>query len=514
MLSCSFLWDRTRVFDRYACTILYEMCVEPGADGVAVVTHCQQRPTSRQKPLPLNTIDFQMRASRYLHMSSDRAMAVAESLYQRGILSYPRTETNFFQDGIDLQQLLGEHRQHADWGQFATQLLDNGKYQKPRHGGKDDQAHPPIHPTKCVNLADLGNDEERKVYDLVARHFLACCATDARGSQTKIEISIPSPEFGEKFHATGLMVLERNWLDVYGKYESWHGSKVPVFKVGDQFQTSVLLMTEGCTAPPAPISESDLISIMDKSGIGTDATIAQHISTILTREYAVKNAQNLFEPTKLGLALVEGYNSMGYQLNKPQLRAVIESDCQKVAKGEASRQEVVQKCLGSMRECFVVCQREAGKLDASVRKYFSTMGTGPAAQYRTLRRRLSTCGVCGEGMDLREEIAPAEGANDDDGGGGGGGGGNGWEVENCGGRNGEAGQRAAAGRGGGARGQGQGATTKRFLFCGRCSQGHLLPNKGDLQPHDVRCAICAFQVLTVRNPDTNKEHTVCPHCFR
>lgn len=56
----------------------------------AVVTESQARPTSRTRPCPLNTIELQKRASRFLHMSSETTMKVAEALYQRGILSYPR----------------------------------------------------------------------------------------------------------------------------------------------------------------------------------------------------------------------------------------------------------------------------------------------------------------------------------------------------------------------------------------------------------------------------------------
>lgn len=66
--------------------------------------------------------------------------------------------------------------------------------------------------------------------------------------------------------------------------------------------------------------EVELISLMDRNGIGTDATIAQHITTIQERKYAEKDGSQRFMPTKLGIALVEGYNSMGYQLNRPDLR--------------------------------------------------------------------------------------------------------------------------------------------------------------------------------------------------
>jgi DNA topoisomerase-3 len=55
-------------------------------------------------------------------------------------------------------------------------------------------------------------------------------------------------------------------------------------------------------------TEVELISLMDRNGIGTDATIAQHISTIQDRQYAEKDPSQRFVPTKLGIALVEGYN--------------------------------------------------------------------------------------------------------------------------------------------------------------------------------------------------------------
>ena len=119
------------------------------------------------------------------------------------------------------------------------------------------------------------------------------------------------------------MILELNWLAVY-KYEKWTAVKVPVCKAGDKFTPKKLLMLEGRTSPPEPISESDLITEMDKHGIGTDATIASHITTIQSREYATKDGQNRFKPTKLGLALYEAYNNMGYQLTKPHLRASME----------------------------------------------------------------------------------------------------------------------------------------------------------------------------------------------
>jgi DNA topoisomerase-3 len=228
-LSCSFRWDRNCLYDRYSCLVLYDICVKEGGD--AKVIKCEQRPTTRARPSPMNTIELQKRASRFLHMPSDRTMHIAESLYQRGILSYPRTETDFFKEGFELLPLLNEHRNHSLWGNFVTKLLDEDKFLWPKSGGHDDQAHPPIHPTKCIELSELQNNDEKQLYELISRHFLASCAQDGLGNLTNISIRIPANSWhAETFSASGLMITERNWLDVYGKFEHWSASKVPTLR--------------------------------------------------------------------------------------------------------------------------------------------------------------------------------------------------------------------------------------------------------------------------------------------
>jgi DNA topoisomerase-3 len=104
----------------------------------------------------------------------------------------------------------------------------------------------------------------------------------------------------------------------------------------ETFLPTSLTLEEGVTSPPDMLSEKELISLMDKNGIGniffsefsenflgTDATIAQHIETILDRGYATKVNGLFFAPTTLGVALVDAYISMGLELSKPRLRAEV-----------------------------------------------------------------------------------------------------------------------------------------------------------------------------------------------
>lgn len=196
-------------------------------------------------------------------------------------------------------------------------LLDGDAYKKPRKGKNNDKAHPPIHPLK--DGADLTGDD-LKVYQFIAKRFLACCSKDALGESTLVEFQISS----ETFVANGVRVIERNFLEIYS-FQTWNSNEIPQFRLGERLVPSSLLFKVGRTTPPKLLTEADLIAMMDLNGIGTDATIHEHINKILEREYIFKRPNGGLEPSSLGIALVEGYDSIGFDisLSKPFLRAKV-----------------------------------------------------------------------------------------------------------------------------------------------------------------------------------------------
>lgn len=249
-------------------------------------------------------------------------------------------------------------------------MLD-GNFRQPRAGRNNDQAHPPIHPIAWVNPSSLETDEQRRLYEFVARHFLACCSEDAKGETTTVEIKYGDEIFG----AHGLTVLERNYLDVY-PYDKWESSrKLPQLTMGETFVPNEAKMREGKTGPPGYMTEPELLALMEANGIGTDATMAEHIAKIKQRNYVMtqtrsglsngaaeddgddnnnnnspptrgrgrgrgrggragsSNSRSLggsmpvFIPTTLGVALIEGYEAVGFEtsLSKPFLRKEVRS---------------------------------------------------------------------------------------------------------------------------------------------------------------------------------------------
>jgi DNA topoisomerase len=270
-------------------------------------------------------------------------MKIAESLYNRGYISYPRTETDEFPPLFDFQALIRQQCGNPTWGSFAEKLLDESSrsFSLPRKGKNNDQAHPPIHPTK-PGLDLSGTDA--KIYEFITRRFLACCATDAEGLKTDLTLILAS----ERFFAHGTVVLNLNYMEVY-IYDKWHSAPLPTFIEGEPVAISSLIMTSGRTSPGVLLSEADLISTMDKNGIGTDATIHDHIQTVINRGYVIRRINDRrFEPSPLGVALIKAFDAISLEnvsvsLSKPALRKQLEEDLKAICEARKDASSVIQE---------------------------------------------------------------------------------------------------------------------------------------------------------------------------
>ncbi|XP_037663946.1 DNA topoisomerase 3-alpha isoform X2 [Choloepus didactylus] len=386
-----FNWKRHRLFNHTACLVLYQMCME---DPMATVVEVKSKPKSKWRPQALDTVELEKLASRKLRINAKETMRIAERLYTQGYISYPRTETNIFPRDLNLAALVEQQTPDPRWGAFAQRILERGG-PTPRNGSKSDQAHPPIHPTKYTS--NLQGDEQR-LYEFIVRHFLACCSQDAQGQETTVEIDIA----GERFVAHGLMVLARNYLDVY-PYDHWSDKTIPVYERGSRFQPSTVEMVDGETSPPQLLTEADLIALMEKHGIGTDATHAEHIETIKARMYVGLTADKRFLPGHLGMGLVEGYDSMGYEMSKPDLRAELEADLKLICEGKKDKLVVLRQQVQKYKQVFMEAVVKAKKLDEALSQYFGegVQVAQPEEVHPTQPQPIRKCPQCGRAMVLR-----------------------------------------------------------------------------------------------------------------
>ncbi|KAF8907833.1 DNA topoisomerase [Gymnopilus junonius] len=361
-----FNWKRNHLFDQVVVQNLFEMM----GNSLAIVTKVTNKTTKKWKPLPLTTVELQKAGSRLLKLAPKKVLDTAEKLYQQGFVSYPRTETDEFDPQFDHMSLIDKQTADPAWGQFATSL-QNGGYSSPRKGKHNDKAHPPIHPTAHANNL---NGDEKRVYEYITRRYLACCSKDAEGWQTTVDVECG----GEEFSATGLIVKEKNYLNVY-IYEKWNGHYVPDFQEGEEFEPTTCEIREGQTSKPNYLTEADLVTLMDKNGIGTDATIAQHIDTIVDRSYVIERfegATKYLVPSTLGLGLIEGYNRIGLVKNvsKPQLRRETERRMVQVCEGTATKNDMLAHSLDQYKEMFILVRREFQKVTETVLRYVNGRG--------------------------------------------------------------------------------------------------------------------------------------------
>ena len=483
--NCKLEWGRVRLFDQLICLIIYEKLLEPvtapaaGVAGAAPVAQngvnnaaapnaklkvevvkVQKQPKRRWRPLPLTTVELQKNISRLLRISAQDTMNIAERLYQSGFVSYPRTETDRFPANFDFHALIEQQTGHPTWGAYAQKLMTQpGEFTVPKAGVNDDASHPPIHPTKPDNDQSL-NGRDAQVYEFIVRHYLACCSQDALGNETIIEMCVSDQEM---FHVKGTSVEKLNFLEIY-TYQSWPNATVPHFELGELVDATKLTMESGSTTAPPLLTEADLIQLMNQNGIGTDATIAEHIATIISRKYVVKQgARGEMSPTNLGEALVAGYNFIGYRkLNQPQLRAGLELDLKRVCLGQITVPAVLQAQIATYKAFFQEIKTRVASLDKALAKYFPNAGTNITQQ----QPRFSKCGQCGSMMSLQL------GNND-----------------------------------------------FTAVYCNRCDNQLRLPNgtitaqvtqEGVQNPFS--CPICNYQVLSVESRNGKTFH-VCPHCY-
>ena len=131
---------------------------------------------SQSPPKPYNTTSLLADIYRYFGYSPTQGMSIAESLYQAGIISYPRTSSEKLPKDINYKKIITQLGKQEKFKKDAAFLLSK-KELKPEEGSKTDQAHPAVYPTGTYKKM---GDKQLKVYELVVRRFLACFGDPAK----------------------------------------------------------------------------------------------------------------------------------------------------------------------------------------------------------------------------------------------------------------------------------------------------------------------------------------------
>ncbi len=309
-----------------------EKALEATKGSEATVSHFEQKDELHAPFPPFDLTSLQLEASRVFRIDPSRTLKLAQALYERSYISYPRTSSQKLPATLGLKRIITELAKNPRYKEHADMLIAKNRT-RPHEGMKDDEAHPAIYPTG-VEPKKL-TEEEEKVYDLVARRFLACFAEYYKGEKRSADITAG----GEVYHAAGETVKARGWLDVYLHYKPKE-LEIPMLETGSRTEIEDACMREGKTEPPKRFGKASLIGLLEKKNLGTKATRAAIIDTLFDRGY-IRNSK--IEVTDFGMSVYNALSKYCPEILDEEMTKKLDSDLEDIARGKTKKQDVVDE---------------------------------------------------------------------------------------------------------------------------------------------------------------------------
>ena len=298
----------------------------------AKVVDVVKKARSQRPPTPFNTTSLQAAAASE-GLSPARTMRLAESLYMSGLISYPRVDNTVYPRSLDLRECVKTLSAVPQYAPVCQQLLGQDKLTATR-GKQETTDHPPIYPTAPADPHKL-QPAEWKLYNLVARRFLATLMDSSVSEGTKVSFDIA----GEPFVTSGSVLVKPGFRAIY-PYGLKKDDQLPALEVGDVCDVCSMDLEAKQTEPPARYSQGRLIQEMERRGLGTKSTRA----SIIQRLYDVKYLKgDPVEPSQLGMAVIKALHEFAPPITTPEMTAELEESMTKVSEGADTQDHVVEQ---------------------------------------------------------------------------------------------------------------------------------------------------------------------------
>ena len=317
-----------------------------------VVTGVKRQEKQRQPAPPFTTSTLQQEASRKLNMTPRRTMSVAQQLYEGvdiagegtvGLITYMRTDSLRLSD-----EAVAAARQFLSARYGREYVPASPRVYKAKANAQD--AHEAIRPTnvELTPEAVRGSltSEQLRLYKLIWSRFLACQMSNAVFDSVSIDVTSGT----HLFRATHSSLKFSGFTAVYveGKDEGEEamGSPLPDLQEQEQVRLADAEPAQHFTQPPARFTEASLIKLLEEKGIGRPSTYAPTVSTILDREYVVKEGKAL-RPTPLG-EVVNGLMMDKFtDIVDPDFTAKMEAELDNVEVGKENWKDVLSQFYGN-----------------------------------------------------------------------------------------------------------------------------------------------------------------------
>ena len=346
---------------------------KPGADTLkaaceaetAVCVSLTKEKKTAAPPKLFDLTSLQREANKIYGYTAKQTLDLAQTLYEKRLLTYPRTDSAFLTDDMGetaaktVTMLSGKlpFMEGAEFTPDVSQTLDSSKVSD----------HHAIIPTMELAKTDLSTlpESERNILTLVGARLIFAAAAPHTFEAVTAVFSCA----GTEFTARGKTVLAGGWKDLERRYRATLKGKpdpedmeeentLPELSEGQTFTSPTAKVTEHFTTPPKPHNEATLLSAMERAGngdtdpdaerrgLGTPATRAAVIEKLVKSGFAERKGKQLI-PTQNGAALVSVLPDM---LTSPQLTAEWENNLTQIAKGAADAGDFMQRIEAMMRE--------------------------------------------------------------------------------------------------------------------------------------------------------------------
>jgi DNA topoisomerase-1 len=295
------------------------------------VKDIKERKARRHPPPPFTTSKLQQDAARRFGWSSKLTMRVAQSLYERGLITYHRTDSTNLS-----KQFLSQARDFIKL-EFGKRYLPEKPVVYKTTSKLAQEAHEAIRPTKPERIGIKRVDNRQKrLYQLIWQRAIACQMSPAILALSKVEI-----EDGEYlFFSQGSRVLFEGFSKVYPV--SFSEISLPKMKKGEVLEMISAGVTEHQTQPPPRYNEASLIATLESEGIGRPSTYAPIVSIIQQRSY-VEKEEGRFIPTNLGTAVTDFLVKHFPDILSLPFTAKMELSLDEIAQGRGKWMKVVGK---------------------------------------------------------------------------------------------------------------------------------------------------------------------------
>ncbi len=250
--------------------------LEKAAGADFTVESIEQKPGSRNPSAPFTTSTLQQEASRRLGYSVRQTMTLAQRLYEAGQITYMRTDST-----VMAGQAIKAAESYIK-KEYGDQYHQTRQYKTKNASAQE--AHEAIRPTDFHRLKAGGDDQQKKLYQLIWQRALASQMSPAKLERTEVNIKVSNQS--EVFLAKGEVLQFDGFMKVYG------GTKddvlLPPLKNGQTLDLQQMTATETFTKPAARYSEATLVRKLEELGIGRPSTYAPTIHTIQVRGYVEK----------------------------------------------------------------------------------------------------------------------------------------------------------------------------------------------------------------------------------